>query len=102
MLCRSPESPLLREAAMQCNVGKGDKVFRIIVGLAIIIAGWIYGSWWGAIGLIPLLTAIVGYCPAYSIFGTSTCKTEEPKIEAEVSLEQGPEETGRGDEEEGQ
>ncbi|HHM23998.1 MAG TPA: DUF2892 domain-containing protein [Bacteroidetes bacterium] len=62
---------------MKCNVGKSDKTFRIILGLVIIVLGFVYHSWWGAIGLIPLLTAFAGFCPLYSVFKFSTCKTEQ-------------------------
>jgi len=59
---------------MNCNVGKTDRAIRIIVGLAVIAAGIYFKSWWGAIGAIPIVTAIVGWCPAYLPLGISTCK----------------------------
>ncbi|MDP6776859.1 MAG: DUF2892 domain-containing protein [Candidatus Latescibacteria bacterium] len=58
------------------NVGSADRVARIVVGLGIIAAGLYLGSWWGAVGLIPLITAAVGWCPAYCPFGISTRKAE--------------------------
>lgn len=61
---------------MQCNVGKADKIGRIIIGLVIIILGLYFKSWWGAIGLVPLLTALIGWCPIYVPLGIKTCKTE--------------------------
>ena len=61
---------------MQCNVGKADKIVRIIIGLVIIILGLHFKSWWGAIGLVPLLTALIGWCPLYVPLGIKTCKTE--------------------------
>lgn len=61
---------------MKANVGKADKVIRIILGAAIIGAGIYFKSWWGAIGLIPILTAAISWCPLYSPFGIKTCKTE--------------------------
>lgn len=60
---------------MQCNVGKADRIFRIVLGLAIIILGICYHTWWGAIGVLPLLSAATGWCPVYLPFGISTCKT---------------------------
>jgi len=60
---------------MEKNVGSADKVVRIVVGLAMIGAGAYFGSWWGAVGLIPILTAVTGICPGYMPFGMSTCKT---------------------------
>jgi predicted RND superfamily exporter protein len=62
---------------MQYNVGKADKVVRIIIGVVIIALGLYFKSWWGAIGLVPLLTALIGWCPVYVPFGIKTCKTEE-------------------------
>ena len=59
---------------MNCNVGKPDRAARAIAGLAIIGAGFYFGSWWGALGLILLGTALVGWCPAYALFGASTCE----------------------------
>lgn len=57
---------------MQCNMGKTDRVVRAVVGLALIVLGMIFNSWWGAVGLIPLVTAAIGWCPAYLPFGIST------------------------------
>jgi hypothetical protein len=59
------------------NVGGIDKVARIIIGLAIIVTGFWVKSWWGIIGLIPLLTAVFGICPAYLPFGFKTCMAKK-------------------------
>lgn len=61
---------------MQTNVGSFDRIFRVIAGIAIIAAGIIYQSWWGVIGVVPLLTATLGWCPAYVPLGISTCATK--------------------------
>ena len=64
---------------MKANVGGADKTLRIIVGLAVLSLVFILeGSarWWGLVGLLPLLTGITGYCPAYMPFGISTCKSK--------------------------
>ena len=67
---------------MNKNIGTIDRVIRIVVGLVLIAyalrlgfhdTGW---NWVGWIGILPLLTAIVRICPAYSIFGLSTCKRQ--------------------------
>lgn len=58
---------------MKCNVGGVDRVVRIIIGLAVIGLGIVYQSWWGAIGLIPLATAALGWCPLYLPLGISSC-----------------------------
>ncbi len=61
---------------MKINVGSTDKVLRIIIGLAIVGIGAYLNSWWGAIGLIPILTALINWCPMYAIFGVKTCAKE--------------------------
>ncbi len=62
---------------MKCNVGKGDKVFRIILGLVILVIGFYFKSWWGLVGIVPIATALMGWCPVYLPCGVSTCKVEE-------------------------
>jgi hypothetical protein len=63
---------------MSVNVGTVDRVLRVVIGLALIAfaiplgfpsTGW---NWIGWIGVVPIITAIVGYCPAYSVLGCST------------------------------
>ncbi|MEW6195256.1 MAG: DUF2892 domain-containing protein [Bacteroidota bacterium] len=61
------------------NMGSADKVIRIILGVVIIALGIYFQSWWGLIGILPLFTALVGWCPAYMPFGISTCKTKTGK-----------------------
>lgn len=61
---------------MKANVGKIDKTLRIIAGIAIIVAGIFFQSWWGAIGLLPLITGSLNWCPVYIPFGISTCSKE--------------------------
>ncbi|MDD3342720.1 MAG: DUF2892 domain-containing protein [Sulfurospirillaceae bacterium] len=61
---------------MTCNVGKTDKAIRAIAGIAIIIAGIVYGSWFGAIGAVLLFTAAIGWCPAYVPFKLDTSKND--------------------------
>ena len=58
---------------MKTNVGTVDRVIRIIIGLSILGAGYYYQTWFGLIGLVPLLTAFFAFCPAYLPFGLSTC-----------------------------
>ncbi|MCU7931262.1 MAG: DUF2892 domain-containing protein [Candidatus Thiodiazotropha sp. (ex Codakia rugifera)] len=59
---------------MKHNVGGIDRTLRIIIGLVVIGGGVYAQNWWGAIGLIPLLTGVIGWCPAYLPFGLSSCK----------------------------
>jgi len=61
------------------NMGSADKIIRIILGLVIIALGFYFQSWWGLIGILPLVTAFLNWCPAYMPFGISTCKTKPVK-----------------------
>jgi uncharacterized membrane protein YfcA len=59
---------------MKLNVGGIDRILRIVVGLALIgatLAGMI--GVWGWIGVVPLLTGIFKFCPAYTMLGMNTC-----------------------------
>ena len=67
---------------MSANVGTIDRIARVIIGVLLIAyavpigfpnTGW---NWVGWIGVIPILTAIFGYCPAYTIVGLSTRQKE--------------------------
>jgi len=58
---------------MEHNVGSADRAVRIIAGLAIIGAGFYYQSWWGALGLVLVVTGIMRFCPGYMPFKMSTC-----------------------------
>jgi hypothetical protein len=65
------------ESMMKKNVGQVDKVIRIVVGL-LLIALALTGTvgWWGWIGVVLLVTGVLGSCPGYSLLGLSTCPTE--------------------------
>lgn len=62
---------------MKCNVGNTDRLLRIIIGLVILVLGYIYSSWWGLIGLIPLLTGFFRWCPVYLPCKINTDKSEK-------------------------
>jgi hypothetical protein len=65
---------------MKKNVGTVDKWVRVILGVAILsMLVWVKGDlkWLGLIGLIPLGTAFMGFCPLYLPFGISTNKSEK-------------------------
>lgn len=57
---------------MKTNVGSADKVIRIFLGIGIIVLGFIFQSWWGVVGIVPLLTGLFNFCPVYSLTGVST------------------------------
>ncbi|MGZ8410212.1 MAG: YgaP family membrane protein [Hyphomicrobium sp.] len=59
---------------MSCNVGTIDRTFRIVLGLALLSLVFIGPqTLWGLVGLVPLLTGLTKFCPAYSVAGVSTC-----------------------------
>ena len=62
---------------MKTNIGSVDRIVRIVVGLAILGAGCYYRNWFGLIGLLPIITAVLRFCPAYVPFGLNTCAVKE-------------------------
>jgi Protein of unknown function (DUF2892) len=59
---------------MKTNVGGIDRILRIVLGLALIamtLTGTI--GVWGWIGVVPIATAALGFCPLYTVLGFSTC-----------------------------
>ncbi|MBV1693474.1 MAG: DUF2892 domain-containing protein [Hyphomicrobiales bacterium] len=62
---------------MTRNVGSIDRAFRAIVGVGLISLVFVGPQTpWGWLGLIPLATAVVGWCPPYALFGLSTCRKD--------------------------
>lgn len=61
---------------MKKNMGKSDRILRLIVGVAIVIAGLYYQSWWGLVGIIPIATALLNFCPLYKPLGINTSGKE--------------------------
>ena len=59
---------------MKTNEGQVDRVVRVFAGLALIglAVADVIGPW-GYIGIVPLLTGAVGYCPLYTLLGINTC-----------------------------
>ncbi|CAL1241766.1 YgaP family membrane protein [Candidatus Methylocalor cossyra] len=74
------------------NVGPKDKYLRIGVGaLLILLSGMGVIGAWGLLGILPLVTGIVGSCPVYSLLGKSTCPVDRKPVAAG---EQPPADTG--------
>ena len=63
---------------MKANVGNLDRVVRIVLGLGL-LSLTVMGpqTWFGLLGLIPLATATMGFCPLYTLLGISTCPTKQ-------------------------
>lgn len=60
---------------MMCNAGKLDRMLRVIVGLVLLALVFVGPQTpWGWIGIVPLVTGLVGFCPAYTILGINSCK----------------------------
>ena len=61
------------------NVGSIDRAARVLLGVVLVVValGLIpgYQTNWGWIGLVPLITGIIGTCPLYSLFGLNTCNS---------------------------
>ncbi|MFP4316086.1 MAG: DUF2892 domain-containing protein [Desulfovibrionales bacterium] len=62
-------------------MGKSERIIRTALGLIILVIGLYYESWWGLIGLIPLVTAVIGWCPISAALGLSTCKDKESTLQ---------------------
>jgi len=62
-----------REETMTANVGRADRVLRILLGIALIALVFIGPETpWGWIGIVPLVTGLIRWCPAYRLFGLNT------------------------------
>lgn len=63
---------------MKANVGGIDKILRIVAGIVLIAMAVIgvIGAW-GFIGVVPLVTGLIGWCPAYTLLGIKTCKLQK-------------------------
>jgi hypothetical protein len=63
---------------MAANVGGIDKILRIVVGAGLVgatVAGLL--PVWGYIGIVPLATGLMGWCPAYTLLGIKTCPAQK-------------------------
>lgn len=61
---------------MKANVGRLDRIVRIAIGLVLLLLIVLLPGperWWGLLGVIPLATASLSFCPLYSLLGISSC-----------------------------
>ncbi len=58
---------------MKINVGKTDRILRMILSIIVAGVGYYYKSWWGLVAIIPILTSFTGFCPLYRLIGMNTC-----------------------------
>ena len=61
---------------MSANIGMLDRLVQVVIGLVLIahaLPVWFAPAAWNRAGLMPLVTAVLGFCPIYSLFGFSTC-----------------------------
>jgi hypothetical protein len=61
---------------MLINIGWPDRLVRIVLGIVALF--FVERTSWALLGLLPLLTGAIGYCPVYHLFGWSTCHTRVP------------------------
>lgn len=67
---------------MKANVGGIDKVLRIVAGVVLLTLTFVLGDesglWlWGLIGIVPLATGLMGWCPFYPLLGLNSCPTKK-------------------------
>ncbi len=62
---------------MQANVGGIDRILRLVAGVFILsLYFWGPQSPWALIGIVPIATALFRFCPAYTLLGIKTCRTD--------------------------
>ena len=65
---------------MQFNVGGIDRILRVVLGLVLIaLAATGTVGWWGWLGVVPLVTGLFRFCPAYGLLGMNTCGLRKPR-----------------------
>ncbi|MBM9501719.1 DUF2892 domain-containing protein [Leptospira sp. 201903071] len=66
---------------MKTNEANIDRIARIVVGLGLVVLGFmtqgLLGTGISVLGLIPIVTGVVGWCPLYSLLGISTCPVKK-------------------------
>jgi len=64
---------------MKTNEAGWDRMVRVLAGLALVgLAATQTVGWWGWLGIIPLATGAIGWCPLYTVLGLNTCPMKQP------------------------
>jgi len=66
-----------RDHIMTKNIGQIERILRVVIGAALVLGFFLTSgsySWLYLLGLIPLLTGLIGWCPPYQLLGINTCK----------------------------
>ena len=64
---------------MKPNIGKVERIVRIVVGIGVLSLAFVGPRTpWAYLGILPLLTGLVGWCPPYALFGISTVRSAKP------------------------
>ena len=62
---------------MNKNIHPIERVIRVVVGIILVTMAFVGpANPWFLLGIIPVLTGLIGWCPPYALFGISTCKTK--------------------------
>ncbi len=67
---------------MTKNEGGVDRTLRLVAGIAVLSLLVVVdgpAKWWGLVGLVPLATGLMGWCPLYTVLGINTCSAGTPK-----------------------
>lgn len=62
---------------MTKNVGSIERLLRILIGAALVAWAYFGNMPWAYLGVVPLLTGLIGWCPPYAILGVNTCKMKK-------------------------
>lgn len=63
---------------MKRNIGKAERIVRIVVGMGVLSLAFVGPrSSWAYLGLLPLLSGLIGWCPPYALLGVSTVRTSK-------------------------
>lgn len=61
---------------MKKNIGRAERIARIVFGLIVMSLAFVGPkTGWAYLGIVPLATGLIGWCPPYALFGFSTCKS---------------------------